>query len=182
MPKRTFTISSSVSETKEEIAVIPDSDSKTPSSSPPKRTRSVKSSKKETSISSTTKDVTQGTQDGEDLEDSAPIPASPTKSKKDTLSERSPHPRDLIIPRPLHPDHQYIKILTWNVNGLKALVTSKLHILSSMVHTHAPDVICLQETKIQESAMGEYRDLLEGYDSYWHCSTVKKGYSGTVCT
>ena len=37
-----------------------------------------------------------------------------------------------------------------------------------------------QETKIQEEAVDKYRNLLEGYESYWNCSTVKKGYAGTA--
>eukprot|EP01031_Cornospumella_fuschlensis_P025654 gene25654-30985_t len=175
MPKRTFTLPASVSGSKE---ALPDSDPKPAvSGSPPKRSRSVGSNKKDAALpSSPIKDSAQSTQDAVEVD----VSASPTKSKKDTLSERSPHPRDLVTPHPLHPEHQHVKIMTWNVNGLKALVTSKLHILTNMVQKHAPDVICLQETKIQESAVGEYKDLLEGYDSYWHCSTVKKGYSGTA--
>jgi exonuclease III len=38
----------------------------------------------------------------------------------------------------------------------------------------------MQETKIQDGMIERYASLLEGYDAYWNCSTVKKGYSGTV--
>jgi exonuclease III len=48
------------------------------------------------------------------------------------------------------------------------------------VKSHQPDVICLQETKLQEEHVPDYVDLIPGYTSYWSCSTVKKGYSGTA--
>eukprot|EP01039_Chlorochromonas_danica_P003244 gene3243-3554_t len=70
--------------------------------------------------------------------------------------------------------------MTWNVNGFKALASTKLKILTDLVEKHSPDLLCLQETKLQEQAVDDYRDILSGYDSYWHCSTVKKGYSGSA--
>ena len=48
------------------------------------------------------------------------------------------------------------------------------------VADEAPDIICLQETKLQESHVKDWEGALEGYASYWSCSTVKKGYAGTA--
>jgi exodeoxyribonuclease III len=48
------------------------------------------------------------------------------------------------------------------------------------------DVLCLQETKLQESHLDDPKvklnngNLIEGYDAYWSCSTAKKGYAGTA--
>jgi exodeoxyribonuclease III len=48
------------------------------------------------------------------------------------------------------------------------------------------DVLCLQETKLQESHLNDPKlklnggDLVEGYDCHWSCSTAKKGYAGTA--
>ncbi len=39
-----------------------------------------------------------------------------------------------------------------------------------------PDVMCVQETKMQE---GQAEVPLEGYHQYW-CSAERKGYSGTA--
>jgi exodeoxyribonuclease III len=43
----------------------------------------------------------------------------------------------------------------------------------------APDVICVQETKLQE-VWSEWSSALPGYDSYWTFSSSKKGYAGTA--
>lgn len=48
------------------------------------------------------------------------------------------------------------------------------------------DMLCLQETKLQEMHLDDpklnLRALLkeDGYDDYWSCSTARKGYSGTA--
>jgi exonuclease III len=35
---------------------------------------------------------------------------------------------------------------------------------------------------VQLDAADEYRHILDGYESFWNCSTLKKGYAGTVST
>ncbi len=66
-----------------------------------------------------------------------------------------------------------MKLSTWNVNGIRALLNKGLreYLLGSDA-----DVICLQETK----AMQEQVDLsfFGGYQAVWN-SAEKKGYSGT---
>ncbi|MEG1930881.1 MAG: exodeoxyribonuclease III [Anaerovorax sp.] len=66
-----------------------------------------------------------------------------------------------------------MKIITWNVNGLRACL-GKGFIESCQ--SLDGDVICLQETKMQE---GQAVVDLEGYEQYWN-SAEKKGYSGTA--
>nr|WGE07940.1 exodeoxyribonuclease III [Bacillus subtilis] len=67
-----------------------------------------------------------------------------------------------------------MKLISWNVNSLRA-VMRKMDFLSYLKEEDA-DIICLQETKIQDYQV----DLQpEGYHVYWNYA-VKKGYSGTA--
>jgi len=67
-----------------------------------------------------------------------------------------------------------IKILSWNVNGIRACI--KKGFVDSMEHIE-PDIICLQETKAHQSQVDEI--LPEYQYKYWN-SAEKKGYSGTA--
>jgi len=78
------------------------------------------------------------------------------------------------------------KIISWNVAGLRALLSNHPDALPSLVRRYNPDVICLQETKLQDIHLHDEKlnikgNLLckEGYDCVFNCS-VKKGYSGTA--
>lgn len=66
-----------------------------------------------------------------------------------------------------------MKLISWNVNGLRACVTKGF--LDFFREADA-DVFCLQETKLQA---GQIELELPGYYQYWN-SAVKKGYSGTA--
>lgn len=66
-----------------------------------------------------------------------------------------------------------MKLFSWNVNGLRACMNKGF---ADFLAQAAPDVICLQETKMQrEQAAFEF----PGYEEYWN-SAEKKGYSGTA--
>jgi exodeoxyribonuclease-3 len=67
-----------------------------------------------------------------------------------------------------------MKIFSWNVNGIRAVV--KKGTFQSFVAQHRPDILCLQETKAER---GQIEIDLAGYHEYWN-SAVKKGYSGTA--
>jgi exodeoxyribonuclease-3 len=67
-----------------------------------------------------------------------------------------------------------MKIYSWNVNGIRAV--HKKGLFSSFIDKHQPDILCLQETKAEQSQSEV--DLPE-YDEYWS-SAQKKGYSGTA--
>ncbi|SME90243.1 exodeoxyribonuclease-3 [Bacillus subtilis] len=67
-----------------------------------------------------------------------------------------------------------MKLISRNVNGLRA-VMRKMDFLSYLKEEDA-DIICLQETKIQD---GQVDLQPEGYHVYWNYA-VKKGYSGTA--
>lgn len=66
-----------------------------------------------------------------------------------------------------------MKLVSWNVNGLRACMTKGF--IESMLDLDS-DVICLQETKMQQ---GQAEIELPGYSQYWN-SADKKGYSGTA--
>lgn len=66
-----------------------------------------------------------------------------------------------------------MKLISWNVNGLRACMTKGF---ADFLTDANPDVICLQETKMQK----EQADFaFPGYHEYWY-SAEKKGYSGTA--
>ena len=66
-----------------------------------------------------------------------------------------------------------MKLITWNVNGLRASLGKGF---LDFCNLQTPDMICIQETKMQE---GQTDVLLDGYEQYWN-SAEKKGYSGTA--
>ena len=66
-----------------------------------------------------------------------------------------------------------MKFISWNVNGLRAVVGKNF--MESFEALDA-DFFCLQETKLQE---GQLSLDLPGYQSYWNYAE-KKGYSGTA--
>ncbi|WP_026563650.1 exodeoxyribonuclease III [Bacillus sp. UNC41MFS5] len=66
-----------------------------------------------------------------------------------------------------------MKLVSWNVNGLRACV--KKGFLEYFQEVNA-DIFCVQETKLQE---GQINLELDGYHQYWNYA-IKKGYSGTA--
>nr|XP_025877609.1 DNA-(apurinic or apyrimidinic site) lyase, chloroplastic isoform X1 [Oryza sativa Japonica Group] len=82
----------------------------------------------------------------------------------------------------LSKDTKALKILSWNVNGLKALLKSRGFSIHQLAQREDFDILCLQETKMQEKDVEVIKEgLLEGYThSFWTCSVSKLGYSGTA--
>ena len=66
-----------------------------------------------------------------------------------------------------------MKLISWNVNGLRAVMNKNF---MEVFRTLDADCFCLQETKLQE---GQIDFDPEGYYSYWNYAD-KKGYSGTA--
>lgn len=66
-----------------------------------------------------------------------------------------------------------MKLISWNVNGLRACVTKGF---IDTFKEYDADVFCLQETKLQA---GQIELNLDGYYDYWNYAE-KKGYSGTA--
>lgn len=67
-----------------------------------------------------------------------------------------------------------MKLYSWNVNGIRAVVTKGT--FQTFIAEHQPDVLCLQETKAKE---GQAILDLPDYHEYWN-SADKAGYSGTA--
>ena len=66
-----------------------------------------------------------------------------------------------------------MKMISWNVNGLRAVMGKGF---MDAFGTLDADLFCLQETKLQE---GQISLDLPGYHQYWNYAE-KKGYSGTA--
>lgn len=66
-----------------------------------------------------------------------------------------------------------MRLISWNVNGLRACM--KKGFMDFFKEADA-DILCLQETKLQE---GQIDLELPGYCQYWNYAE-KKGYSGTA--
>ena len=66
-----------------------------------------------------------------------------------------------------------MKFISWNVNGLRAVVTKGFEDIFRELDA---DFFCLQETKLQE---GQIDLSFDGYQSFWNYAE-KKGYSGTA--
>ena len=66
-----------------------------------------------------------------------------------------------------------MKYVSWNVNGLRAVVSKNF---SEAFAALDADFVCLQETKMQA---GQLDLSFPGYQAYWNYAE-KKGYSGTA--
>ncbi len=66
-----------------------------------------------------------------------------------------------------------MKLISWNVNGLRACVGKGF---LEFLQAEDADIFCVQETKLQE---GQIDLELAGYHQYWNYAE-KKGYSGTA--
>ena len=66
-----------------------------------------------------------------------------------------------------------MKLISWNVNGLRAVMGKGFMDVFSALDA---DIFCLQETKLQS---GQIRMDLPGYHQYWNYAD-RKGYSGTA--
>jgi len=66
-----------------------------------------------------------------------------------------------------------MKLVSWNVNGLRAVIGKDFY---PSVEAMNPDVLCLQEIKMQK---GQCNVELPGYEQIFYCAD-KKGYSGTA--
>ena len=66
-----------------------------------------------------------------------------------------------------------IKIISWNVNGIRAVIKKGFY---DFVKEHQPDILCLQETKAHPEQVDLEMDELPV--RFWN-SAEKKGYSGT---
>src|SRR3989338_11525486 len=67
-----------------------------------------------------------------------------------------------------------MKILSWNVNGIRAILNKNFH---HAIQKENPDILCLQETKAHPDQVDKL--LTEFPCHYWN-SAQKRGYAGTA--
>lgn len=65
-----------------------------------------------------------------------------------------------------------MKIVSWNINGYRS--AEKSNSVSELIEKNNPDIICLQEIKMNEEVIGNY-----GYNCYYNFAD-KLGYSGVM--
>ena len=80
-------------------------------------------------------------------------------------------------------ENQLIKIVCWNVAGIRSLFQKKD--FDILIKEENPDIICFNETKIDEELIQKmnYKKMFKekyNFYTYWNCCTEKKGYSGTA--
>nr|MDD3719780.1 exodeoxyribonuclease III [Candidatus Gracilibacteria bacterium] len=69
-----------------------------------------------------------------------------------------------------------MKIITWNVNGIRAVATKGF---KEFVKNENPDILCIQETKAFENQFLKDVGEIEGYKYIWHAGETA-GYAGTA--
>jgi exodeoxyribonuclease-3 len=69
-----------------------------------------------------------------------------------------------------------LEIYSWNVNGLRAAVRKNF---LEFIEDEDPDILAIQETKLQEEQIPEEVKNLSQYHQYWNFAE-KRGYSGVA--
>jgi exodeoxyribonuclease-3/AP endonuclease-1 len=129
----------------------------------------------------------------------SPDPSEPPaakKAKKAATKKPPPYPEGTFpqtpAPRRLQPletktpdGRATFKALAWNVAGLRALMEKNPGTLRAIVDAERPDVLCLQEHKLQDVHVSDLttklKTLLPEYPTVrFAVSTKKKGYSGVA--
>ena len=113
-----------------------------------------------------------------------PPPAKKAKAKKEELPEiipQDPAPRRPSLPA----SARAFTCVSWNVAGLRALMDKHPEALRAIADAESPDVIVLQEHKLQASHVDDLtaklREILPEYPTArFAVSTAKKGYSGVA--
>ncbi|XP_071801512.1 DNA repair nuclease APEX1-like [Asterias amurensis] len=121
----------------------------------------------------------------EDQSDVGPDAESRTTTKKLKAEKKDPNAdaiAALVVPEKYTTDRKSeegnepnLKIASWNVAGLRAWIKKDG---ISYIAKEDPDIFFVMETKCADDAIPEVTKV-EGYHTYWHGATVKKGYSGT---
>ncbi|NOY97685.1 MAG: exodeoxyribonuclease III [Chloroflexi bacterium] len=69
-----------------------------------------------------------------------------------------------------------MKIVTWNVNGLRAALRKGI---LDWVLDESPDILCLQETRVRPDQLKEEQRNIPGYQIVWN-PAERAGYSGVA--
>jgi exodeoxyribonuclease III len=82
-------------------------------------------------------------------------------------------PEDVIFLKKKDETISNFKLVTWNVNSIR----SRMTVLLDWLKTHQPEVICLQETKVEDSVFPAWELEQVGYRSVWY---GQKTYNGVA--
>ena len=69
---------------------------------------------------------------------------------------------------------QKVKIVSWNVNGIRSMYKKGL---IDFIYKEEADIYCFQETKAKPEQIPPELEKIDGYHSYFS-SPIRKGYSG----
>jgi len=69
-----------------------------------------------------------------------------------------------------------LKIMSWNINGIRAVIKKGF---LDFLKEEKPDILCLQEIKIDDTARNKENFDFPNYEEFWN-SAERKGYSGTM--
>lgn len=69
-----------------------------------------------------------------------------------------------------------LKIISWNINGIRAIIKKGF---LEFLKKENPDIVCLQEIKIDDTARNKETFDFKNYDEFWN-SAKRPGYSGTM--
>ena len=99
--------------------------------------------------------------------------------------DQTPAPRQHQPPTISATSRPTFKAVAWNVAGIRSLLEKNPAMLQKIASEEAPDVICVQEHKLQEThvpdVVARLRELLPDYPTmHFAVSTAKKGYSGVA--
>ena len=70
-----------------------------------------------------------------------------------------------------------MRLYSWNVNGYRAAVRKGM---LDWLDAARPDVLCLQETKVDPIVLASEILSPRAYESYWAVPAEKKGYNGVA--
>ena len=70
-----------------------------------------------------------------------------------------------------------VHLLSWNVNGIRSV---KKKGFLEWLQRASPDVLCLQETKVQPEQVDDELRQPAGYETYWNAPKERKGYAGVA--
>ncbi len=69
-----------------------------------------------------------------------------------------------------------MRLISWNVNGFRSIVGEGF---CEWLEEAAPDVLCLQETRVHPDQLAKRMRQPQGYRAHWH-SAERRGYSGVA--
>lgn len=71
-----------------------------------------------------------------------------------------------------------MRIISWNTNGIRA--THKQGHFEALFDTYAPDIVCLQETKVERDQLPPELESFRNYHLTLSPCRTRKGYSGVA--